>query len=96
MKQWRFEVSNRAGFPDVHGDGVVEGIKEFGINTVEALQSARVYLIEADFDADFAELAAQQLLADTVCQEYYIGRSTAPAGPMTATISPFFTSHLSP
>ena len=56
MRQWRFEVTNRAGFPDARGQGVLDDIKELGIETVEEALSARVYLIDADFDADFANL----------------------------------------
>ncbi|TKJ37544.1 MAG: phosphoribosylformylglycinamidine synthase subunit PurL [Planctomycetes bacterium B3_Pla] len=47
---------------------------------VQAVQSAKVFLIEADFDKDFAERVARELLTDPVCEEYYIGRSSAPAG----------------
>ncbi len=80
MRQWRFEVFNRSGFSDVHGRSVLEDIKELGINSVQAVQSAKVFLIEADFDKNIAERVAQELLTDPVCEEYYIGRSGAPAG----------------
>ena len=80
MKQWRFEIFNRPGFSDVHGSSVLEDIKEIGIDTVEAVQSAKVFLIEADFDGDFAKQVGKELLSDPVCEEYYIGRSAAPAG----------------
>ncbi len=86
MKQWRFEVCNKAGFPDVQGTSVLTDIKEFGISAVEAVQFARVYLIEADFEKDFADRLAKELLADPVCEEYYIGRSGAPAGLAKATL----------
>ena len=86
MTQWRFEVSNRAGFTDAHGEGIFEDIKELGIKNAEAVISARVFLIEADFDKDFADRVAGELLTDTVCQEYYIGRSVSPAGPAKATL----------
>jgi len=86
VKQWRFEVSNKAGFPDVQGDNVLDDIKELGINTVEMVHSARVFLIEADFEKDFAVRAAEELLTDMVCEDYYIGRSGAPAGPEKATL----------
>ena len=86
MKQWRIEVCNKAGFPDVQGAGVLTDIKEFGINAAEAVQFARVYLIEADFEKDFADRLAKELLADPVCEEYYIGRSGAPAGLAKATM----------
>ena len=86
MKQWRFEVFNRAGFADVHGNSVLEDIKELGIRSVEAVQSAKVFLIEADFDKSFAKRLGKELLTDPVCEEYYIGRSAAPAGLAKATL----------
>jgi phosphoribosylformylglycinamidine synthase len=86
VRQWRFEVFNRGGFPDVHGNGVFVEIKELGIGSVEAVQSARVFLIEGDFDKKFAERLAKELLTDPVCEEYYIGRSGAPAGLAKATL----------
>jgi len=86
VRQWRFEVFNRGGFPDVHGNGVLEEIKELGIGSVEAVQSAKVFLIEGDFVNGFAERVAKELLSDPVCEEYYIGRSGAPAGLAKATL----------
>ncbi len=86
MKQWRIEVFNTQGSVDVHGAGVFEDIRELGIKSVEAVQSAKVFLIEADFDKKFAERIAKELLTDPVCEEYYIGRSKAPAGLAKATL----------
>jgi len=86
VNQWRFEVLNRAGFADVHGNGVLEDIRELGISSIEAVQSARVFLIEADFDETFARRVGAELLTDPVCQEYYLGRSGAPAGLARATL----------
>ncbi|NOR67105.1 MAG: hypothetical protein GQ528_07100, partial [Woeseiaceae bacterium] len=86
VKQWRFEVFGRSGFSDVHGQSVLEDINELGISSVQAVQSAKVFLIEADFDEDFAKRLARELLADPVCQEYYIGRSGPPAGLAKATL----------
>jgi len=86
VKQWRFEVFSRAGFADVQGNTILQDIKELGMDSVEAVQFARVYLIEADFDKEFAERLAKELLADPVCEEYYTGRSKAPAGLARATL----------
>ena len=58
MKQWRIEVFNRSGFSDVHGKSILEDIKELGISSVQVAQSAKVFLIEADFDKNFAERLA--------------------------------------
>ncbi len=86
MSQWRFEVFNRAGFADVAGSSVLEDITELGIDSVEAVQSAKVFLIDAEFDRAFAERVAAELLSDPVCEQYYIGRSKAPAGLAKATL----------
>ncbi len=86
MKQWRVEVFNRSGFSDVHGKSILEDITELGISSIEAVQSAKVFLIEADFDKNFTARLAKELLTDPVCEEYYIGRSRAPAGLAKATL----------
>ncbi len=86
MREWRFEVTNKTGFKDVHGDGVLSDIRQLGIGDVHAVQSEKVYLIEGDFERDFAERVARELLTDMVCEEYHIGRSKAPVGPGTANI----------
>jgi len=86
VKQWRFEVFNKPGFADVQGKSVLDGIGELGITSVQAVQSAKVFLIEADFDRAFVERVGRELLADPVCEEYYIGRSGAPAGLAKATL----------
>jgi phosphoribosylformylglycinamidine synthase len=86
VKQWRFEVFNKSDFPDVHGNAVLQEIKELDILSAQAIQSARVFLIEADFDKDFAERIARELLTDPVCEQYIIGRSGPPAGLAKATL----------
>ena len=86
MRRWRFEVFSRQDFPDVHGNSILEEIRELGISAVEAVQSAKVFLIEADFNNDFANRLAKELLIDPVCEEYYIGRSGPPAGLAKATL----------
>ena len=86
MRQWRIEVFSREDSADVHGNSVLEDIRELGVDSVEAVQSAKVFLIEADFDKKFAERLAKELLTDSVSEEYYIGRSGAPAGLAKATL----------
>jgi phosphoribosylformylglycinamidine synthase II len=86
VKQWRFEVFNKPGFADVHGKSVLDDIVELGIKSVQAVQSAKVFLIEADFDREFAGRVATELLSDPVCEECYVGRSGPPAGLARATL----------
>jgi phosphoribosylformylglycinamidine synthase len=86
VRQWRFEVLNRPSLPDVQGNSVLADLHELGITSVQAIQSARVFLIEADFDPAFAERVARELLADPICEQYHIGRSGPPAGLAKATL----------
>jgi phosphoribosylformylglycinamidine synthase len=86
VRQWRIEVFNRPGLPDVQGNSVLADIRELGIQSIEVVQSARVFLIEAEFDRDFAERVAVELLADPVCELYYLGRSGPPPGLAKATL----------
>lgn len=86
MKQWRFEIYNREGFADVQGKAVMEDIRELGIASVKNVAFSRVFLIDADFDQDFAEKVAKELLTDTVCEDYHVGRLAAPASDMKSTI----------
>ena len=66
MRRWRFEVFSRQDFPDVHGNSILEEIRELGISAVEAVQSAKVFLIEADFNNDFANRLAKELVSPWV------------------------------
>ena len=74
MKPWRFEVFCKPGFPDVHGNKVLADIKALGIECVQAVATAHVFLVEAQVDDAFAARIATELLADPVCEEVYTGR----------------------
>lgn len=86
VKLWRFEVFSKPGFQDVHGRAVLGDIHEYGVSSVQEVMTVKVYLIEADFDEDFARRVGEELLCDPVCQEFLIGRRSAPAGPLPATV----------
>jgi phosphoribosylformylglycinamidine synthase subunit PurSL len=74
VSHWRFEICNRPGFPDLAGEGVLQGIKELGIDSVECVQSLRIFLVDGDLDDEFAKRVAEELLTDRVCEQYQIGR----------------------
>jgi len=86
MKQWRFEVFSKAGSVDVGGRTVLSDIKELGIDTVLDVQSARVFLIDGEFNDEFAKQVAGELLADPVCEDFHIGKITPAAGLAKATV----------
>ena len=83
MKQWRFEIFSKEGFVDVHGNEAAEDIKELGIDSVKEVHFSKVYLIEADFSEDFAKRVAEELLCDSVSQDYYIGRKESKSADST-------------
>ena len=74
MKAWRFEVFSKPGFPDVHGNQVLADIKALGIECVQSVAAAHVFLVEAPVDEAFAARIATELLVDPVCEEVYTGR----------------------
>ncbi len=74
MTQWRFEIFNRIDLPDVKGQEVLESIKELGIRSVDRVKSERVFLIDGDFNKEFAIKIAEELLTDPVSEQFYIGR----------------------
>ena len=83
MKQWRFEVCGKPGFPDVHGNQLLEDIRELGIDSLTAVQSARVFLVDApmgQFDEAFAQRIGTELLADPVCEQVTLGRPEVKEG----------------
>jgi phosphoribosylformylglycinamidine synthase len=86
VTQWRFEIFGKENSVDTEGNEILESIRELGITGVQAVQSAKVYLIEGDFDKGFAQRIAKELLADPVCQNYIIGRGKASAGLEKATL----------
>ena len=93
MTIWRVEVFSKHDYGDPQGDAVRTDIEQLGITTVEAVQSVRVFLIEADLTTDQLERVARQLLVDPVSEDYRIGRCGPPAGLAKATL---FEVHLKP
>ncbi|WP_146664046.1 phosphoribosylformylglycinamidine synthase subunit PurL [Anaerohalosphaera lusitana] len=65
---------------------VLEDIQELGISSVKAVHFTHVFLIEAEFDGEFAQRVGEELLTDTVYQQFEIGRAPLPAGLENATV----------
>ena len=74
VKEWRFELSTKTGFTDVHGKKILQEISELGVATVSAVETARVFLVEAGFDSTVADRVGHELLVDPVCEEVRVGR----------------------
>ncbi len=83
---WRIEVSTREEFPDTHGQALLRQVRDLGINSVQALRSIRVFLIDSEAERSAIERAAGELLADPVTEHFHIGQSRPPAGPAKVNI----------
>ena len=77
---WRIEVTMRAGLKDARGEAIQADVRDMGIETVQAVSSVQVYLIEAAFDEPEARRIAEKLLCDPVAEEFRLGRIEPPAG----------------
>ncbi len=83
---WRIETFTRPEFTDAAAHAVMGDIHQLGIDTVEAVQAIRVFLIEGDLDKTAVERIARELLADPVTEEYHVGRMAPPPGLAQATL----------
>ncbi|MBC8481779.1 MAG: phosphoribosylformylglycinamidine synthase subunit PurS, partial [Planctomycetes bacterium] len=86
MKQWRFEIFNQQGTVDAQSRTILEDIKELGIDSIKNVKTAKVFLVQADFDIDFAKKVCSQLLTDPVCQDYKIGKNSTIENPQDTTV----------
>lgn len=68
--RWRVEVRNRPGIPDSTGEGVKKDIGDLGISGVPAVETAQVYIIEGNIRSLQIKNIVQNLLSDSVTQEY--------------------------
>ena len=82
----RVETYTRSDYRDVHGEEVSADIGQLGIDTVSAVQSIRVFLLEGELADGSLERIARELLVDPVSEEFYLGCSGAPAALAQATL----------
>ena len=74
----RIEVSLKAGFPDVRGQGLVKDIQDLGIGSVSSASVIDVYFLNADLKTRDLDLVSGRLLADPVTQDYrYLSEDSA-------------------
>jgi phosphoribosylformylglycinamidine synthase II len=66
----RIEVSVKAGFPDPKGERLETDIRDIGITTVKQARVSDVYLLEGKLNEAEVERIGQELLADSVVEDY--------------------------
>ena len=82
----RVEIYTKSDYEDVRGQEVLANIAQLGIETVEAVQELRVFLLEGDVGSEAVQRIACEVLVDPVSEGYCVGQSGAPAGLAQATI----------
>ncbi|MDP7131395.1 MAG: phosphoribosylformylglycinamidine synthase subunit PurS, partial [Planctomycetota bacterium] len=71
---FHIEVARRQTIGDPDGRDVLEQARELGINTVEAVRTASIFVIQGLSNESQAESVAEGLLTDPLAEEYAIGR----------------------
>ena len=91
--KWKIEVSYKPNTPDAAGQGISEDIADLGFGGVNAVQTAKVYWLEGDFQVREVNRICSELLADPVTQHYHCQRcngssdtSTSEAGSWTVEV----------
>jgi len=78
----RIEVRPKTQFGDPHAAGVFHQVQELGIDTVQAVRSARLFFLYGDLDAAAADRVARELVIDPVVEDYVlVTGEAAPADP---------------
>ncbi|MDY6913845.1 MAG: phosphoribosylformylglycinamidine synthase subunit PurL [Planctomycetota bacterium] len=68
----RIEIRPAEGFSDPHAEGVRHQIAELGIESVDAVQSARLFFLAGELDEADARRIAEGLLIDPVIEQYLL------------------------
>jgi phosphoribosylformylglycinamidine synthase len=69
---WEIEILTTPPGRDVHGEEVLRQVRDLGITSVKAVESARLFYIESSAPAADVERIARELLTDPVVEHYEI------------------------
>jgi phosphoribosylformylglycinamidine synthase len=83
----RIEVRTKPGVPDARAQSVERRAKALGF-PVEAVTSAKVYLVEAPLEPARLSRVLDKLLADPVTEQAQLGAAAAPAATQTVEVHP--------
>jgi phosphoribosylformylglycinamidine (FGAM) synthase PurS component len=72
---WRIEVKDKPGIFDAVGEGISKDIFDLGIKAVKEVRFIQVYIIDGALTHAEVDRICEELLADTVAQEYRINSS---------------------
>ena len=70
--EWEIEVRFKRGARDVHGKDVLHQVRDLGIASVKAVESARLFYLDSAAPRADIERIARELLTDPVVESYTI------------------------
>ena len=75
----RIEIRTREEFSaaEPHAAAVHRQIREFGIDSVSAVRSVKLFFISGDLSDDDVRRVSEELLIDPVTEEYFVGSTVA-------------------
>ena len=77
---FRVEVSMKDGFRDPRGEALQKDIRDLGITTVKQVRVSDTYLLEGNLDETEVRRICEELLADSVVEEYSYNEVPPPQG----------------
>ena len=69
---WEIEVRNSAAGRDVHGKDVLHQVRDLGLRSVDAVESARLFYLDTPAPRADVDRIAGELLADPVVERYAV------------------------
>ncbi|MDD4938893.1 MAG: phosphoribosylformylglycinamidine synthase subunit PurL [Candidatus Omnitrophica bacterium] len=84
--QYKIEIKDKTGIFDAVGEGIKKDIFDLGIESVKSVGFVQVYTLEGGITPREAVRICEELLADSVSQDYSIG---VPGFPQTAEAGAF-------
>ena len=75
--EWKIEISLQQHIDDAVGLGIVQDIRDLGIENVEHVRTAQLYWLAGDITNIELETICASLLADAVTQKYTYDGSSA-------------------
>ena len=72
---WKVIVNNKPGIFDAVGEGVRKDIEDLGITGIKEVKVSQVYILEGDIKEAEVRRIAEDLLTDSITQEYEIDSS---------------------
>ena len=67
---WRITVRPKSAGHDVHGHGVLQDIREYGLDGITSVASSRLFFLRGNIDAQAATRIGSELLADPVTESF--------------------------